>query len=75
MPKVGLEQWPFTSEAGTQTTEPASHFMNWLHSLLFNNVHLLNISEIICSYIQRIADRLLLPVYTLASQCSHTSVM
>jgi len=59
MSLVGLEPWPFTLQAGTLHAVPAGHSVNWLRSPLFNNVHLLNMYEIMCLYTGRIADRLL----------------
>jgi len=59
MALVGLEPWQFTSQAGTLRAVPAGHSVNWLRSPLFNNVRLLNMYEIMCLCIGRLADRLL----------------
>ena len=58
MVQVGLERWPFTSQAGTLHAVPAGHSANWLRSPLFNDVRLLNTYEITCLYIRRTADGL-----------------
>jgi len=52
MPQVGLEPWPFTSQATMPNTDPEGQSVNWLCSPLFNNVRLLNMYDIICLYIQ-----------------------
>jgi len=59
MALVGLQPWPFTSQASTLTAEPAGHSVNWLRSPLFNSVRPLNMYEIMCLCIGRLADRLL----------------
>jgi len=44
MAQVGLEPWP-SSQASTLRVVPAGRSVNWLCSLLFNNVHLFNMYE------------------------------
>jgi len=58
MARVGLEPWPFTSQASTLPAVPAGHSVKWQCSPLLYNTSLLNMYKIMCLYIRCIADRL-----------------